>query len=209
MIKLWDKLVQFVILTIGKVVWKPNPKTLLTQAELDTIYGMLKENYFVILSHRSNELSTYATAFANLVLTGKWGYWAHALMNLEDSVNQMSDFRLIEAVSAGVKYTPFPQVFDVQGVTLLKPKNMALADWTAVLDVAKTELGKPYDTLFDIANDNALSCVELVRTALMRGDPQYATNFQNFEAMIKKDKNLSPQMYFDCGDFEPVLEIRH
>lgn len=204
---IFTKVEQFFILMIGKVVWKP--KNLLTQAEQDQIYGMLKDNYFVMLSHRSNELSTYATAFANLVLTGKWGYWGHAFMNLEDTVNSIGDFRIIEAVGKGVTYTPFPLAFNVNGVVLLKPKSMALADWTAVLDAAKKELGKPYDTLFDIANDNALSCVELVRTALMKGDPNYAQNFPNFEAMIKKDKNLSPQMFYDCGDFEPVLEIRH
>lgn len=203
---IWMDIESWFILKLGKVKWKA--KNLLTTAELTQIQELLKNDYYIILTHRSNELSTFFTGFATWFLSGKWGYWAHALMNMEDTVNEVKDFRLIEAVGVGVKFTPFEDVFNLQGATLLKPKNMDVKDWTAILDAAKTELGKPYDTLFDITNDNALSCVELVRTALMKGDPDYATNFPNFEAMIKKNKNLAPETYYRCGDFVPVFEVR-
>jgi hypothetical protein len=75
------------------------------------------------------------------------------------------------------------------------------------MDKAMTEIGKPYDSLFDLKNDNALSCVELGRTALM-AEPNYYTNFANFEEMIRKRKNLTPQMFYECPDFEVVYEIR-
>jgi hypothetical protein len=103
--------------------------------------------------------------------------------------------------------SPFEKVFDVHGVSLLKPKCMSLGEWTTALDIAKNQIGKPYDSLFNLADDQALSCVELVRV-ILQSRPNYAEEFKNFEAMITKYKNLSPQMYYDCGDFEVVFEAR-
>jgi uncharacterized protein YycO len=128
-------------------------------------------------------------------------------MNLEDEVNSDNDFRLIEATGSGTHYSPFDLVFRVHGVVLLKPKNMSAEHWTKVMDKANSELGKPYDSLFDLRNDQRLSCVELVRSALM-AEPDYEKNFANFEAMIKSRKNLTPQMFYECEDFEIVYEVR-
>lgn len=202
-------LTQFIgwaVITIGKIHWKYTPG--LSLDELNKIHDMLIPNYYIILTHRDNHLSTFFVGLASYILTRKWSYWAHALMNMEDEVATDKDFRLIEATGAGVNYSPFDLVFQVHGVTLLKPKNMSADHWTAVIDRAKTEIGKPYDSLFDIKNDNALSCVELVRTALM-AEPNYAENFANFETMISENKNLTPQMFYDCPDFEIVYESRH
>ena len=127
---------------------------------------------------------------------------------MEDEVKSDKDFRLIEAVGKGVVFTLFDNVFDVHGACILKPRNLTIEKWTAILDKAKIQLGKPYDTLFDIANDNNLSCVELCRAALM-GEPDYATDFANFEALIKKrHNNLSPDMFYGLDDFEVVYEVR-
>jgi hypothetical protein len=199
------KLYSKVVLWIGTIHWAP--KRLLTVEQQDDIKKLLKLNYFVILTHRSNHLSSYFIGLANFLLTGKWGYWTHALMNLEDVVTTDDDFRLIEAIGKGVEITPFDKVFDVQGVVLLKPKYMPIEDWTLALDKARTELGKPYDTLFDLKSDQSLSCVELVRTALM-ATPNYEQNFASFEAMIKKEKNLTPQMFFECDDFEIMYLVK-
>lgn len=128
-------------------------------------------------------------------------------MNVEGDVVSDTDFRLVEAVGVGVKYSGFAQVFDVQGVCLMKPKSMSLDAWTAVMDKAKTQLGKPYDTIFDLKEDTHLSCVELVRNALM-AEPNYERDFAHFEKMITSSKNLTPQMFRDCPDFEVVYEIR-
>lgn len=204
--KLWNKIVAWFILTIGKVHWAA--KDTLTAEEQAAIRALLIPNYYVILTHRNNHLSTFFTEFANFFLTGKWGYWTHALMNMEDEVKDDKDFRLIESVGVGTKFTPFDEVFDCHGVCILKPKNLPVAEWTGILDKAKSELGKPYDTLFNIANDNELSCVELVRAALM-AEPNYITNFANFEATIAKYHNkLSPDMYYGNDDFEIVYEVR-
>lgn len=218
---MFKKLVSAVVLFIGKIHW--GTKRQLSAADQDKIRSMLVDNYFIILTRRDNHLSTYFTSLASLFVSGKWSYWSHALMNLEDELQADKDFRivsmdqtinttvrereLIEATGEGVHITPFEQVFDVHGAVLLKPKCMTLAEWTGALDVAKAQLGKPYDTLFNIADDKALSCVELVRV-ILQSRPKYDEEFKNFESLIKKNKNLSPQMYYDCGDFEVVFEAR-
>jgi hypothetical protein len=194
-----------VVENFGKIHWKS--KNLLTDEELDKIQEILTPNYYVILTRRNNHLSTYMVSFANFFLTGKFSFWSHALMNLENSVNSREDFILVEAIGKGVTLSHFNEVFDVNAVVLLKPKNLSVEKWTAILDKARNSVGKPYDNLFDLKNDSAMSCVELVRHAL-QADPDYATNFAQFEAMIRERKNLTPQMFYECLDFEVVYEIR-
>jgi hypothetical protein len=198
----------FISATIGKINWVT--KKTLTPEEFDEIRKLLVDNYYIIASRHNGHLSTYAIEIAHCVLTGKRGYYGHVFMNLEDTVESDDSYRFIEATGTGVHYSGFSAVFDNQtsSVALLKPKYMPLSDWTAVLDASKTYLGRPYDTLFNLADDNALSCVELVRDAL-KGDPDYLTNFANFEAMISADGNLDPQMFLECPDFEVVWEKRH
>jgi hypothetical protein len=200
------KIKEFFILLIGKIHWKNN--NLVTPEEQDEIRKFLNKNHYIILTRRNNHLSTYFIGLADFLLKGKWGFWSHALMNLENTTEADSDFRLIEAIGAGVQYTRFERVFNVNAVVLLKPKSMTIEEWTDVLVKANTEIGKPYDSLFDLANDNALNCVELVRTAL-QAQPNYASDFEHFETTIVKAKNLTPQMFYDCPDFEIVYEVRH
>jgi hypothetical protein len=194
-----------VVVTLGKMHW--SPKNLIIDSEKQRIRELLVFDYYVILTRRNNHFSTYMISFANFVLTGKFSYWGHAFMNLEDEVKTDDDFIFVEAVGTGVHETHFDNVFDVNSVVLLKPKNLTIEKWTAILDEAKRNEGKPYDNLFDLKNDNAMSCVELVRDAL-QADPDYATNFAHFEAMIAKRKNLTPEMFYQCEDFEVVCQIR-
>jgi hypothetical protein len=197
---------QAVILTIGKIHW--TTKDTMTADEQDKIRKLLEGGYYIILTRRKNHLSTFFVNLATWFLTFKWGYWSHSLMNLEDTVVGDDDFRLVEAIGTGVQYTPFADEFDCTSVALLSPKGLTTRDWTLMMEKANSELGKPYDTLFDLKNDNALSCVELVRDALM-SVPDYATRFAAFEAMIAKDGNLDPQTFYNCPDFEIVYEARH
>jgi uncharacterized protein YycO len=192
-------------LQVGKIHWQP--KNTLTEDEKERVRQLLSQNYYIVLTRRDNHLSTYFIQLTDLFLRGKLGFYCHALMNFEDEVKTDEDFRLIEAIGSGVKLSTFDEVFDCHSVCILKPRSMTAEEWTAVLDKAKTELGKPYDTLFDLKSDKALSCVELVRTSLM-AEPGYETDFANFEAMINKYKNLTPQMFRDCPDFEVVYEVK-
>jgi len=91
---------------------------------------------------------------------------------------------------------------------LLKPKCMDIRQWTRVLDKLKNDVGKPYDTLYNLADDQSISCVELVRNALS-ASPTYKQDFAHFEELISKYKNLDPEMFYICRDFEVVWEVRH
>lgn len=199
------KAVSSIVKFIGSVSWKTSKE--ISDDQKSQIKELLKPHYYIIVARRSNHLSTYFIDIANFFLTGKWGYYSHVLMNVEDEVGSDNDFRLIEALGTGVQYSAFENVFNVQGVALLKPKHMTIDSWTAVLDRAKSSLGTPYDTLFDLTSSEKMSCVELVRTALM-AEPNYAQNFAHFEKMIKEDKNLTPHMFYMCDDFEVVYEAR-
>lgn len=204
--KIWRQIADWVVITIGKIHW--GYRNGLTVDELRDIRNKLTPHYYIIVTRRNNHLSTFFVGLASFVVSGKWSYWAHVLMNLEDEIQSDSDFRLIEATGDGIHYSSFEDVFRLHGVALLKPKNMSEQYWTEVMDRAKTHLGKPYDSLFDLRNDQRLSCVELIRNALM-AEPDYEKNFANFEKMICENKNLTPQMFYDCPDFEVVYEIRH
>jgi hypothetical protein len=200
------KLFTPIIKWIGSIKWKQ--RHAITDDDKRIIHDALVSNYFIILTRRSNRLTTYLISLGHFLLTGKFGYWSHVLMNLEDEVNDPSDFRLIEAIGTGTQYSTFDQVFgSVDGVALLKPKGIAIQEWTDIMDRVRSQLGKPYDTLFDIKNDDKLSCVELVRIGLM-AIPNYETRFANFEKYIAKSKNLTPQMFYDCSDFEVVYSVR-
>jgi hypothetical protein len=47
-------------------------------------------------------------------------------MNLEDTVENIESFRLIEATGVGVHYSLFDKVFNVQSVVLMKPVSMTI-----------------------------------------------------------------------------------
>ena len=203
--KYFPSLVDNVTLLLAKISWKQ--KHALDEERKEELANMLKNDYYIILTRRGNYLSTYMIGIMGFILYGKFGFYSHSLMNLEDEAKDPSDFRLVEATGAGVAYSTFNEVFQhPDAVCLLKPKNISLEEWTLCLDASKKYLGRPYDTLFDLSNDASMSCVELVRSA-MKTLPDYDTKFGNFEKIINKTKNLTPQMFKDCEDFEVVYEI--
>lgn len=179
----------------------------LTPEDWGKIHLLLRDDYCVVLTRRKTHLTTYLISIANLLKTGKFGYWSHALLNVEESVKDVEDFKLVEATGSGVHYSKFNEVFDCDSVCLLKPKGFTSEDWTETFDDVLKNLGKPYDVFFNIYDEGKLSCVELVRNALMSAD-DYSKNFSDFENMIKKTKNLTPDMFYNCKDFEVILEIR-
>lgn len=207
---MWEKITEPVIEKIANLKWKVN--SVITKDEKDIIFDILKNNYCIILTRHNGNLTTYLIATAHLVLSKfkKFGYYSHALMNLEDEVKSPDDFRLVESTGDGVHYSTFEQVFDNQcsSVVLLKPKNLSLDEWNYVMDKAKQQVGKQYDTLFDLTSDKKLSCVELVRVALQSYE-NYNEDFKHFEEMIRKYKNLTPQMFYECKEFEIIYEARN
>jgi len=204
----WWKIQDVLAVQIGKVSWKTS--RVMSAEDFDVIRGKLKDNYFIIVTRHNGHLSSHVISLLHFFLTGKYGYYGHVMMNVEDEVGDDGDYRFIESTAEGTHFSGFTRAFDpgVSSVALLKPKSMSITSWTAVLDKAKMQDGKPYDTLFDLSNDQALSCVELIRVAL-QSEPGYSTNFAEFEKMIAKAKNLDPMFFYECADFEVVWEMRH
>lgn len=191
---------------MAKVRWKD--KSNLSASELDHVRTRCRKSYYIIATRREHYLSTFFIALGNFLLTGKWGYYSHVLMNLEDEVSSDADFRFIEATGKGVHYSDFEQVFgSVDSVALIVPVNMSITEWTNALDKARTYLGRPYDNLFDLRNDLEINCVELIRLAFSHTQ-DYEKNFANFEKLVSKKKRITPDMFVNCPDFKVVYSIR-
>lgn len=209
------KLYSAILTPIGKIDWGWIKEKFfgrryynLTDKDLNDIRELLSTGYYIIETRRNCVMSTYLICLANFVKTGKFGHYDHVLLNVEDD-NPEDDihFQLYQATASGSSISTFMEVFDCDSVVLMRPKNITVEEWHIVVEHAKKQIGKPYDDLFDLNDDTHLSCVELVRNSL-RGIPGYDEKFPNLEASIKKVGNLTPQMYYDCPDFEVVYEIR-
>jgi hypothetical protein len=202
----FQRLQEWAITQMAKVTWKTRDR--LSEQELSEIRNRCKKDYYIIATRKKNYLSTFFIALGHFLLTGKWGYFSHVLMNLEDAVRDDSDFRFIEATGKGVHYSTFTEVFGtVQSVALIVPTHMSMTNWTKALDKARTLLGRPYDNLFDLKNDLEINCVELIRIALQE-TPDYDKNFAEFEKLAKRKKKLTPDMFVNCPDFKVVYEIK-
>ncbi len=203
---IFQRITVFFVDLTSKIKWRQRSE--ITSEDRAKIFDMLKRDYYVIATRRRNFLSTFLIALGHFLLTRRWGYYSHVLMNTEDEVKSAEDFRLVEATFSGVHYSTFDSVFSgVDSVALLKPKSVTLDEWTAALDAAALTLGRPYDKLFDVMGEQAMSCVEVIRFA-MRGLPNYNTNFANFERMVQRKENITPQSFYECPDFEVVWEVR-
>ncbi len=198
--KTWlQKLQEWFIKLITPIKW--TPKKTLNEEQLSEIRAHLTSDYFIIATRRTNFLTSFFINLGHFLLTGRWGFYTHVLMNLEDEVNSDDDFRLIEATTHGTKFSTFEQVFNgLNAASLIKPHSMTAEEWTACMDAAKVHLGKPYDNLFNVKNDLEINCVELVRLALM-ALPDYSTRFANFEKLLAKKRILTPSMFAECQDF--------
>ena len=210
--KVWDYLELIVVSPIRwtyfKSLYNNGRHYNLTDEDLDYLRKACKENYYIILNYRNTHFTTYLQQLGSVLLTGKCTKWTHAFINM-DNGKAVRDIQYIflEATGEGVHYSTFMSVFDCDAVALITPRGFTPEDWTLLMDRALLQLGKPYDTIFDYHQDNSLSCIELVRTALM-SQPDYNLQFANFEALIKKVGQLTPQMLADCPDFEVVWERR-
>lgn len=205
----FQKIQEWIVKQVTKVSWNSwSNRPVLNETDKAILRDALTTDYFVITTRKRNYLTTFFINLGHFFLTGRWGYFTHVLMNLEDAVKTDSDFRFIEATTHGTKYSSFSQVFDnTNGVALIKAKDLTLNEWTACLDAAKLQLGKPYDNLFNVKNDLEVNCVELIRIAL-QALPDYSTRFSAFEQLLAKKKTLTPQMFLECEDFHIYYEIK-
>lgn len=180
----------------------------LTAEDHEKIKAKLRESYYFILIRRKSHLTTYLISLGSFLTKGKWGYWSHALCNVEDEVKTDEDYKLIESTKAGVHWSSFYEVFNCDSVVLLKPKNLSKEEYNSVLDDVILELQAKleYDFILNINDPSRVSCVELLYQAIVKAG--YIDRFPNLVKLIKDINNLTPDMFYDCGDFEVELEIR-
>lgn len=174
------------------------------------LQSKLSKDYYIILTRSNDHLSSIVVPWGHRFLTGKKGYWSHALMNLEQSTKPdiETGFQLIEATSKGVHFSNFFDVFECDSAVLLRPAGLKIRDWTNVFETLLQQEGKKYDNFMDLKSDKAVNCVELVRMAL-QSLPDYDKRFANFEELIQKyEGNLTPDMFYECEDFVVVFEAR-
>ena len=188
-----------------KISWSRQHR--ITPAQRDELAQVLASGYYVILTGSSSHLSSVIVSLLTWCKTGHWGRYSHVLMNA-DNIENAEDrdlFKFVEATAQGVAYATFDEVFACDRVCLLTPKTVSNTEWTRVIDALLSQLGKPYDDLFDLADSTHVSCVEVVLAALAAAD--YAEDFANLAVMIQQQGNLVPEMYRDCVDFTVAVEF--
>jgi hypothetical protein len=182
----------------------------LKETDHEILREKLAGSYYIILTNRKCHLTSWLIGCLTFLKTKKWPSYSHVLMNcdLELDSKNWRNFKLIEATNSGVHYSTFMEVFDCDSVCLLEPTNITNEEWNAIIDALMIQNGYQYDDLFDLSDKTHVSCVELVLNAL-KASPNYNTNFNEFDCMINKVGNLTPQMYLDCKDFKKKIEIKY
>jgi hypothetical protein len=190
----------------ARITWRDNHS--ITAADKEKLAAALASGYYIILTGNRTHLSGVLVSFLSWIKTGKWARYTHALMNCDNITDptNTNGFKFMEATAVGVHHATFDEVFDCDYACLLTPNAVANDEWTKIIDALLSQDGKPYDDLFNLSDSTHVSCVELVLDALKASD--YKDEFQNLDAMIKKEANLVPQMYRDCADFMVKIELQ-
>jgi len=189
------------------IYWK------LTEADHNELRRKLGSGFYVILTAGHPSLSGIGVKMASLLTGRGWPVFTHVLLNVdnEDDPLRSHEFQLVESIQQGVVYSTFMKVFDCDIVALLRPRGFTEDEWEKALERAKDNVGKGYDTLFDLIDNTEMSCVELVRDALIGSFDNfedYKKRFFHFESMIEANNGeLIPEMFFKCRDFHVELYI--
>ncbi len=176
----------------------------LTLEDRAKAFKILKDRNVIILTYSKSHLSSYASKFAHFLLTGEKATYSHAALNIEpDGTN----FQIIEAISKGVVISKFDEVFNCDGFCLLAPKRYTKRHFDSLVWDYQKELGKGYDNYFKLKDDKERSCIEVV-FAKLQAFSTWQENMPVLDYMIKKEKNLTPELLRDCPDFSVLLEIK-
>lgn len=189
---------------LPKIKW--SNKYAITAEDKNLLAEKLASGYYIILVGTKTHLSSYIVSFLSWIKTGNWATYSHVLMNCDNITDpsNRTGFKFVEAMSHGVTFSTFDEVFACDNVCLLSPRYIKNDEWNAVIDKLTSEVGCPYDDLFDLSDATHLSCVEVVLNALKMAD--YRTEFVNLDTMITSVGNLVPQMFRECSDFKVELE---
>lgn len=171
-------------------------------------FQLLKDHNYIILNRRNLHLSTYLISLGSFLLSGRFSYYSHIFLNIEDedAINYQ-DLMFLEAVSKGVKVSHFLETFNCDSVCFLKPRHATQEDWLLALQEAKRNVGKKYDTTFNMHDASKMSCAEFVFDAI-KEIPDYMNKFPVTVSRITKEKQIHPEFFYNNSDFEIVWEIR-
>lgn len=206
---------KFLVQLMGKIQWESLRKLFtgrkynLTEQDHGRIFSAIKNQPYIILTYRKAHLSTWLVRAAELILNQKWGCYGHVLVAFQRGlpVCKYSDIRFVEAIGKGVVDSHWSDVFNVDGVCVLRPIYFDSATLLKQIPEIENDIGKKYDSKLNPYDDNQMACVEVGRE-IMKHIPGYEKSMRVFESMIARRKYLTPDMFKDCPDFEVVLEIK-
>lgn len=186
----------------------------LTSEDIRKALALMSTGRYIGLIRRKTHFTTYLIGlghwFAMLLrpMPGRkrhFGFWSHAWLHIEDESLREIDLQILEAVGSGVKVSEFWDVLNADAIVLLRPKAYSEDQLDNALKLAKTYIGRPYDTTFDLESMNRISCVEYAYGSLKE---ENCNGLPQLTAWVNRVKNLTPDMIYECGDFEICLEIR-
>lgn len=211
--RVWD----FISATFSSITWEKFNALFdsrgvyynLTKEDLDKIEDtIVRYGPLICLSRRKTHLTTYLISFISTLWvftkTGKWQstYWSHAFI-AEDTDT------FVEAVWPSVKESTKMEVLDVDAICLLVPD---IGGWNIIgpkfVTEARSIIGRPYDNYFDHTDASKISCIEVVRVALICSIPDYYELFYGTEKILSIRGRLTPDIPYDSPDFIKLLEIR-
>lgn len=213
--KMIKRIYEWVLDFISNTTWRTLRKFIygkaynLTWFDCQRIKDILSSGYYIILTADKSHLSSWSVKAVHRIMTGKKAEYSHALVNVEADQKSYaySDFKFVEAIGTGVKYSNWDQIFNCDSVCILKPKYYTTEEFNTAVEDVYTLVGRKYDKYFKLNDTHEMSCVEIARFRLQKL-PEYNIRMRVFEYMISNFKNLTPQMFRDCPDFEVLLEIK-
>lgn len=190
----------------------------LKSSDRESARDLMTLGSYLWVSRRDSHLTTYLISFLDWLLVLKtwiknghegmrprFGFWSHAFMNYDDN-------EIVEAIGKGVVKNFFDDAFDCDAIAAMVPRNISRLEWAVlqpkIVKELEKQVGKKYDTNFDLSSEDQVSCIELVRLVLKKEVEDYDLKFANFETMIKMYKNVTPQMLYESKDFVVVWEVR-
>jgi hypothetical protein len=213
-------IIKSILKNLGKISWSDSASEI-SVYEKNRIWDLLSGGHFIILTFRSNHLSSYLISISHFLLSlyywlktfgyaplPKLGKFSHSLINIEstDCPTISSDFKLVEAIGKGVVISDFKEVFNCRRVCILEP-IIQPEDWQSLVSRALEKIGAEYDYEFNFSNSSKLSCAELVLYVL-EGEIDFKNKYSDLVEKLKKIKFIDPQMYRDSGSFRVIYETK-
>jgi hypothetical protein len=175
--------------------------------DIHRVEDTVKSGPRIILTRKKTHLSAFFVALGHFFLTGEWGYWSHLSLCIPDSGQTKWTMKVIESTSDGVRLSFLVDVMKADAVCVMRPRLVDGEMWGEMLAEAMAKLGVAYDDDFNLESDDEVSCVELLMAAAKQSF-DFDRYFPGLSAMVAKEKNLTPDMIYTCGDFQIYYEAR-